>query len=197
MTMSSDPNPLDLGVRTGWPPELRYLLERFPRGGWPDHPNLGDLTQFWLEIHESFRAAAVDLERRADDVREGRTVPEQYWAGAAPRMRRLLAGLGYHHRVEDSHVFPVLMEAEARLIRGFEVLERDHDALHARIDRLVALSRVMPVSLTSDTGDIARSVDDLTAAQAHLAAGLRQHLADEEDLIVPLILDRTEVVLGM
>ena len=43
---------LDLDTRTGWPDELRLLLDRFPRVVWPDHVNLGQVARFWLDIHD-------------------------------------------------------------------------------------------------------------------------------------------------
>jgi hypothetical protein len=41
-----------------------------------------------------------------------------------------------HHQVEDLSYFPLFRAAEPRLVRGFEVLEHDHDILHERIARL-------------------------------------------------------------
>ncbi|KAB2928534.1 MAG: hypothetical protein F9K24_21850 [Leptonema illini] len=46
---------LDLDRRTGWPDELRFLLNRYPRDAWPAHANLGEMARFWLGIHDGFR----------------------------------------------------------------------------------------------------------------------------------------------
>jgi len=37
---------LDLDRRTGWPADLRVLLDQYPRESWPGHPNLGALCRF-------------------------------------------------------------------------------------------------------------------------------------------------------
>jgi hypothetical protein len=44
---------------------------------------------------------------------------------------------------------------------------------------------------------LARAADDYVTAGAVLLRGLIRHLDDEEDLIVPLILDRGEQALGV
>ena len=38
-----------LDTRPGWPPELQFLLDRYPRPVWPTHANLGATARFWLE----------------------------------------------------------------------------------------------------------------------------------------------------
>ena len=49
----------------------------------------------------------------------------------------------------------------------------------------------------NDTDVLRTSGDAYMAASDKLLRQLAQHLGDEEDLIVPLILDRTEAALGV
>lgn len=42
------------------------------------------------------------------------------------------------------------------------------------------------------TGDQKYAVDDLAATVDRIAPLLRQHLADEEDIVIPLILERAK-----
>ena len=48
----------------------------------------------------------------------------------------LINELHGHHHIEDAHYFPVLAQAEARLARGFELLDADHHALDAQLAAL-------------------------------------------------------------
>jgi hypothetical protein len=52
-------------------------------------------------------------------------------------------------------------------------------------------------ALSGDADALRRCGDDYAAASAALLNGLIRHLDDEEDLIVPLILDRGEDALGV
>jgi hypothetical protein len=52
-------------------------------------------------------------------------------------------------------------------------------------------------ALQADGDILRRCGDDYADASAALLKGLTRHLDDEEDLIVPLILDRSEEALGV
>ena len=52
-------------------------------------------------------------------------------------------------------------------------------------------------ALRADADSLRRSSDDYADASGVLIKGLVRHLDDEEDLIVPLILDRGEEALGV
>jgi hypothetical protein len=105
---AADIESLALASRSGWPDDLRVLLERYPREQWEGHANLGDM------------AATADT---------------------ANALLRALAA--------------------------------------------------------SDGGNLTRCGDDYAAASGSLIKSLVRHLDDEEDLIVPLILDRGEEALGV
>lgn len=188
---------LDLDSRTGWPADLRILLERYPREVWQAHVNLGELARFWLSIHDGFRQTGFALARAAADFREGRMTPAEYRAWFRPRLQTFLGHLEGHHTIEDYQFFPVFSAAEPRLIRGFEVLEADHENIHAAMSETFDAATAF---LRADEGDrdaMTRAADRYADAGQRLLRKLGRHLADEEDLIVPLILDRGEGSLGM
>ena len=60
--------------------------------------------------------------------------------------------------------------------------------------RDVALLRALS---SSDRDNLRRCGDDYAGASGALIKGLLRHLDDEEDLIVPLSLDRSEEALGV
>jgi hypothetical protein len=108
------------------------------------------------------------------------------------RLRFFLQQLNAHHQVEDLHYFPVFQAAEARLARGFDVLEGDHHTIHQSIDRAVETANAFLRTAVNDRGPLLAAADTYAAASDALLRQLRRHLGDEEDLIIPLILDRSE-----
>ncbi|HEX8166787.1 MAG TPA: hemerythrin domain-containing protein [Beijerinckiaceae bacterium] len=186
---------LDLDRRTGWPDDLRLYLERYPREVWPGHANLGATARFWLERHDMFRDLGGALQSATGEFREGRVALPAFRSWFAPRLRFFLSQLHAHHRIEDLSYFPLFRAAEPRLQRGFEVLERDHEVIHGTLARLAEAANAF---LRAEGPDGLRALGDAYAlATDELLSGLVRHLADEEDLIIPLILDRGEDELGM
>jgi hemerythrin-like domain-containing protein len=182
---------LALDRRVGWPEPLRFLLLRYPRPIWPTHRNLGSLGRFWLQRHQMFRELAAAFLAALGELREGRLEPAELGRWLTPRFAFFLRELHGHHQVEDLHYFPVFMRAEPRLALGFEVLEQDHVVIDQALGLLAADGRGLVGALA--TGE------EATAAAERLAGALQRflqqidrHLDDEEDLLIPLILDRGE-----
>jgi hypothetical protein len=130
--------------------------------------------------------------RRQSSGRAGWRSPR---SGPGSRRAFFLSQLHAHHQVEDLSYFPLFRAAEPRLLTGFEVLERDHAVLHETIARLAGAANAFlragePDALRASADRYARVTDELLS-------GLMRHLGDEEDLIIPLILDRGEGELGM
>jgi hypothetical protein len=187
MTERPAPTPYpSLPDRTRLPDEYRLILADLPRAGWQAHPDFNGLAAFWLDRHLGFRrmldALAADLQARID----GDMAAEAY-AGRLSRLgSRLLGDLIGHHQIEDQVYFPKLARLEPRISRGFDMLEADHHALHDLIDSFA----------TGGNGVLAAQGD---AAQREAAGGfltdlgafdrlLTRHLADEEDLVLPVVL---------
>ena len=186
---------LDLDRRTGWPADLRLFVERYPRAVWPGHANLGQTARFWLERHDMFRDLGGALKSATGEFREGALPLPEFRRWFTPRLQFFLSQLEVHHQVEDLSYFPLFRAAEPRLVRGFEVLEHDHDILHERIARLADAANAFLEA--SELGAMRACADRHGLVTDELLSGLVRHLADEEDLIIPLILDRGEDGLGM
>ena len=155
----------------GWPPELKFLLDRHPRSSWADE--LSPQAAFWLEVHAHLRRDCAALEA----------------AG-------LVAAMHGHHQIEDFQYFPAFRRDEPRLNSGFERLEAEH----AELARAVAAAEGALAELRAAAeraGDSVSSAPAMaagrfTAVARDLCARLRSHLADEEDLVVPLLIERRE-----
>ncbi|MBZ8133651.1 hemerythrin domain-containing protein [Afifella sp. IM 167] len=188
---------LSLKRRERLPEDLLALLRKYPREIWPTHQNLGELARFWLARHDMFRELSEILAAAARDLEEGRVEAEAFRSFFAPRMRFFLQQLHGHHEIEDHAYFPAFMAAERSLIRGFEILENDHVIIHGDLERLREGGAALIQSLGEDRDRQMRSAEAMAGELQAFLTGLRRHLADEEDLIVPLILDRTEAKIGV
>jgi len=193
----ADMEALSLARRTGWPDDLRALLQRYPREQWEGHANLGEMARFWLARHAMFRELAGMIRQIEHEFREGRLPVAEFPRQFVPRLQFLLQQLDVHHQVEDHHHFPLFRAADARLARGFDVLEGDHEAIHGDMARVAEAANALLRALSSDADSVRARSDDYAQASGALIGGLLRHLDDEEDLIVPLILDRGEDALGV
>jgi hypothetical protein len=187
---------LPLDSRSGWPADLRLLADRYPREVWTGHANLGQMARFWLQRHDMFRELGTALTQATAAFRAGTATAEDFRAWFPPRLQFFLQQLHAHHQIEDLHYFPVFQAAEARLARGFDVLEADHRVIHAAIDGAVTAANAF-IGALAEPDALARAGQAYAAAGDALLGKLTRHLRDEEDLIIPLILDRGEAALGV
>jgi hypothetical protein len=183
---------LTLDAREAWPPELRPLLEKYPREVWQGHANLGETARFWLERHQGFRELGASLRHATSEFREDRLAADEFRRFFVPRLQFFLQSLEGHHQIEDLHYFPVFRAAEPRLVTGFDVLENDHEAIHADILRVVDAANALLGKIESDSDTRRRATELYAGESEHLLKSLARHLDDEEDLIVPVILDQGE-----
>ncbi|NBR90071.1 MAG: hemerythrin domain-containing protein [Rhodobacteraceae bacterium] len=179
-------NPLDLDARTGLPPHLRILADKYPRADWAGHPNFNQLTAFWLERHGMFRQVmtrVLDLTRGYIDAPRDRYAPElSRYTGF------FLNELHGHHNIEDHHYFPQFNALDRRLEQGFELLDKDHHALDAHIHALAEATNRVLIAIREGQG-AQDAAGALEKAQSGFQTFLERHLADEEEIIVPLILE--------
>lgn len=176
----------DLATRSGLPDALRVLLDDYPRAGWQAHAHFDGLVRFWLDRHLGFRELLAAMETETAAVLDRSRDPQVFAARLSRLGGRFVGDLQGHHQIEDHHYFPLLAQIDPRLTRGFDLLDSDHHALAAHLDRFIAAANA---ALTQWQGP---GLHDAAAAfHATLADSTRlldRHLTDEEDLIVPVIL---------
>ena len=186
----------DSDLQRQWPAERDVLLKRHPRERWASHGSLD--VAFWLEVHRRFRHECAALDGLADDYRQQRLPARELAIVAAPRLIGLLTDLRGHHQVEDFHYFPVFRELAPQLTSGIDVLEHDHEELDQ--DALAARNALRELRAALAAGDAdTRGTTAALAAQQYVTAVSRlclrigRHLNDEEDLVVPLLLEQEAV----
>ncbi|HUG60703.1 MAG TPA: hemerythrin domain-containing protein [Methylomirabilota bacterium] len=176
--------------------DLLPLLRLHPRESWPSHPNLGDLSKFWLARHDWFRHADAELAAATRAAIDRQVDPARFAPWLAQSLNRFLGELEGHHAVEDQHYFPVFRKLEARLGAGFDLLDGDHDTLHRAIEDIAAAGNAYLTALRADPLAASAALSRFGDVRERLGGGLIRHLGDEEDLIIPIILDRGEDAIG-
>lgn len=187
----------ELERRAGLPDDLRWLVEKYPREEWQRHANIGGMASFWLQRHDMFRDLGEMLTGVIGDYREGRLDATQFAQFFVPRLNFFLGQLDGHHNVEDHQYFPVFANAEKRLKRGFDILDADHHDIHESLERNAQAANVFLRALQDNADQQRFAADGYADENSRLVAMLTRHLADEEDLIIPLILDRGDQGLGI
>ena len=198
MTNRSTIDPgLVLGVRAGLPDNLKVLCAEYPRECWQAHRNLGEMARFWMSRHDIFRDLGEALRSHTAELIAGRMEAREFANWFAPRLQYLLSHLNTHHQIEDYHYFPIFRAADERLASGFDLLENDHHVIHQAMDKIVLSANTLLRALQPGGDVLRRAAEDYATANEPLIDLLIRHLDDEEDLIVPLILDRSEEALGV
>ncbi|WP_457937205.1 hemerythrin domain-containing protein [Mesorhizobium sp. 10J20-29] len=193
----TDSTILELERRNALPDDLRFLAEKYPRNDWQAHSNIHGMANMWLQRHDMFRELGGILTAAIADYREERTTAPQFAQFFAPRLNFFLGNLDGHHNVEDHHYFPVFARAEPRLKRGFDILDLDHHTIHEGLGANAETANAFLKALQGDNDAQRRAADLYADANTRLVAMLDRHLADEEDLIVPLILEKGDRALGV
>ncbi len=184
---------LALATRTGLPDPLRVLVEKYPRPEWEGHPHFTELTRFWLQMHLGFRRMQGLLSAETEAFLGKGREPHVYASGLARVAGQYLNGLHGHHNIEDHHYFPLLKRLDARIGWGFDLLDSDHQAMDGAIHDLAGAANAVLVAVR-DTTPAEASAEVLRQRLAGFGQMIDRHLIDEEELVVPVILDNPEAI---
>lgn len=151
-----------LAARQGIPADLAYLRASYPKPEWRQHGNFGELSAFWLHVHDSLRAHGAELGQLTTAFREGRLDPGSFQRAFVPRINQFLQHLNGHHQIEDQAYFPKFRTLDARMVAGFDLLEADHRVIH---EALLASAQSGQALLTAlaHGGDASRAADGYRA----------------------------------
>jgi hypothetical protein len=181
----------DSDQRAGGLADLRALLERHPRATWPSRGT--PATQFWLGVHSGLRRDVGALTSLGQDFLDRRLRAAALAVVGGARLHALVAQLRGHHEVEDHHYFPILRESHPDLAKGFGLLEKDHEALAQEIRAALAALAELTASAHapgSTQRAAQRAAERFVSVAESLRRRLLRHLDDEEDLVIPALLER-------
>ncbi len=191
-TEAETPQALSIENRSGLPEEWRFLAQSYPRETWTGHKNLGEHTKFWLTVHRSFRMMGAHLTEQSNTYESGAVTAEQFRFAMAPRLQQFLGSLDHHHRIEDHLFFPKFMEAEKRLVAGIELLEADHTVIDAEVHAMIEIANALLQTNVTDKDGLKRNGEKFAISSRRIVKLLGRHLDDEEEIVIPLLLDRGE-----
>jgi hemerythrin-like domain-containing protein len=181
----------DLRLRNDLPPAIRALVDVLPRADWPPVSEMGQLTQFWLQRHMGFRDLLSMLQTETQGFLDGAQDAQRYGARLYRLAGHFIGQLHEHHGIEDQHYFPALTRIAPRLETGFELLEADHHSLDALLQDFTERTNAVLQGISA--GDPPRDPAGKFLGAADAFTGfLNRHLTDEEDIIVPVLLNGGE-----
>ena len=82
-------------------------------------------------------------------------------------------------------------------MKGFDILEKDHVVIHDAMNRMADSANAFMQTAADDNDKMRRAGDAYADISDRLMRMLARHLGDEEELVIPLILDRGEEGLGL
>ncbi|MBD3664160.1 hemerythrin domain-containing protein [Sulfitobacter sp. TSTF-M16] len=167
---------------------MRILLEQIPRESWAAHPGFKQATKNWLGAHQMFRRLAETLRLDAERVLDGNADKRRYAERLSYYGDALVRNLHGHHHFEDTSYFPELGAADPRFVAGLEILETDHEVLDTILDSFVRNANLVLTSDTAGADDFRNRVGAVHRSALTIEQLLARHLADEEELAVPIIL---------
>jgi hypothetical protein len=140
----------------------------------PDRPD----TREMVVIHNVFRRIFGDLPGLIRGVPNGDAIRAGVLADA---FVEVATGLHHHHTNEDELLWPTLLE-RVQVERSFVLrAEEQHERVHELLER----GHVRAASFRTDPS--AEKREAFAATVADLDAALREHMADEEAYILPLV----------
>ena len=175
-------------TRQGLPTEMQILLRDYPREAWPDHPDFAESIRHWMGAHQMFRRLGEIVHQSTEKTLERDMDPELFASRLGQYGNMLVQNLHGHHGWEDHAFFPELDRADPRFARGLDMLEADHVELNELLDRLTtAANRYLQLTHLSPA-DAPTALPALLKETGAIGGFLDRHLADEEDLVVPILL---------
>lgn len=181
-------DPLALDTRSGLPEHLRILADKYPRGEWTGHTNFDELTRFWLDRHLMFRDCLNKMRTETETFLDKNLDPYTYGTHLSRLGGFFINQLMTHHGIEDQHYFPALEAKDTRLKAAFELLDSDHHALDAHLHALADDTNAVLQKL-QERDNAERQAEAYRKTLARFETFLDRHLCDEEEIVVPVILE--------
>ncbi len=175
-------------TRGDLPTEMQALLRDYPRDTWPGHPNFAASIQNWLGAHAMFRDLTRALRESTEDFVDNDLEDAVFLSRLARYGNALVSNLHGHHTWEDRKFFPELRQADRRFDQGIDLLESDHEALDQELETFTRDSNRVIQLHSLDPTQVHQTATRVLDSTTRIEQLLTRHLADEEDLAVPILL---------
>lgn len=174
--------------REGLPVEMQVLLADYPREAWPDNPHFARSIQNWMSAHQMFRQLAAIVRGDTEEYLDNGKDPDDLSRELSRYGDLLVRNLHGHHTWEDREYFPELRTADRRFDKGLALLEEDHRILDGTLNRFTTAANRVIKLVQLDEAKAREEAVGLHDCSEQIEGLLERHLADEEDLIVPILL---------
>ena len=179
---------LTLETRDGLSEPLRVLLKKHPRESWEGNSRFYGLSAFWIERHGMFRQISATLDSDAKAMEARLMEPQSYGRKLSRLAGAMVQNLHGHHMIEDHQYFPLLAKRDGRLKRAFAMLDKDHHALDGLINRFIEETNTVLEGL-HEGKDVNALLGRYEPTLSRFNTLIERHLFDEEDIIVPVLLE--------
>lgn len=172
--------------RAGLDASLRALLPASTREDWPRHASYAGGAEHLRAIHRAMLQNSANATNALAALAEGRIAPAERKAVAGQARKtgaEVAAHLHAHHHIEDEQLFPQFARARPKIVRPLALLEADHRVLNAAGSVFDRALRDFPAADAEPA-----AYDRVAAAAAELDRVMRRHIADEEDIVIPVYL---------
>ena len=169
---SAEIEALALARRSGWPEDMRVLLDALSARAMGAHANLGEMARFWLSRHAMFRELSGTIEQVTEQFpRRQASAGRSLRANSCRGCSSCWSSSTFTIRSRTLHYFPIFRAADARLARGFDVLEGDHHHIHADMARTAETANALLQALQGNADTLRRCGDDYAEASAVCSKG--------------------------
>ena len=158
------------------------LHEHMPPAKWGSLPSFSGAA-IWLGMHHSLRKGQNELDYLNRQMLEQQLDWSDYQQRVLQAAWMHHGHLEGHHRYEDHSCFPRLLKLAPQLGKGFDLLEHDHEL----VGECVSLTRSLLNTVKHSTEPQLDLVERLHTAVQTQGTLLYRHLADEEDLVIPVL----------
>jgi iron-sulfur cluster repair protein YtfE (RIC family) len=183
---------MTLHDRPALPPGIAYLRETHPAPTWQSHANFGELASFWLDVHTGLRDHGASLMKATDAMRAGALHDPTFQRSFIPSFNNFLQHINGHHQIEDRAYFPKFRALDPRMAAGIDLLESDHARIHAAVIGAVNSARELFSSPSEQIDGASSALDAHAGSFTQLVRLLDRHLADEEEIVIPAMLEHGE-----
>ena len=166
------------------------------RDQWPQHHRFAGEAEFWMQVHRALLGATAELPQRCASLMltvDDPAVRKKSLTGLSQLGGQLIHHAHTHHHVEDHHFFPVFQRAFPALNHHLELLDGDHKILTESLDQLELCLREVSLVKNYEDSKTAKSkcqysCEQLLAASKRVDKLFSRHIADEEEICIPAIL---------
>mgnify|MGYP000279350102 CR=1 FL=1 len=174
-----------VAMRDGLPPAIRPTLLEETAHAWRSHPRFAGKAQFFMNIHRQLLDGADWLVHTTTGLLEAPESALKDHISAIDlqgRTGHLLQFAHGHHEIEDHGYFPQFIQLYPQLEKAMALLDGDHEILDQTLN-----------GVETGLAELGRaSSRDNVAALYQSAAALKKimhrHIADEDEVIIPIFL---------